>query len=215
MTTTGEHSASSPTARDHHIMARLAAAEQDIRRWRRLALLSLIGICALLGVAAAMVVVYARSGFPGTIRESVEAQNFVLRDERGEIRGVLGLTSAGSPQLVFHDGNHRERVTLALTEDGSSGLALRDSAGSSRAVFGLLPDETITIAFADRRGRTRTVLGLSDDESSTLVFADRTGVVQSSMGIDVKGQATFTAEGVLADAGATSSDTAGRTSSRP
>jgi len=181
----------SPLERD--LMHRLTSAEREIRRSRRLSVIALVAAAAVLGLAAALVIVYARAGFPGTIQESVEAQNFVLRDGRGSIRGVLGLTSLGEPRLVLKDEAGRDRATVALMEDGSVGLILADSLGQSRAVLGLLADETATVTFADRNGRTRTVLGLAPDESSTLVFADRVGMTQSALGIDARGRATFTA----------------------
>ena len=186
----------SPIERD--LMHRLEAAEREIRRSRRLSVFALVAAAAVLGLAAALVVVYARAGFPGTILESVEAQNFVLRDGRGTIRGILGLTSLGEPRLLLKDRTGRDRVTVALMEDGSAGLILADSLGHSRTVLGLLADETATITFADRNGRTRTVLGLAPDESSTLLFADRGGMTQSALGIDTRGHATFTA-GITAE----------------
>ncbi len=176
------------------LLLRLITAESESRRSRRLSVLALIGTTAVLGIAAALVVVYARAGFPGTIRQSVDAQNFVLRDAHGTIRGMFGLTSEGEPRLLLKDIRGRDRISVALMADGSTGLVLADSAGHSRAVLGLLADETATMAFADRNGRTRTVLGLAPDESSTLVFADRLGKTQSGFGVDANGHPAFSAE---------------------
>jgi hypothetical protein len=171
---------------------RIDAVERDSRRTRRLGSVMLIGIAVVLGVMTAIVILSARRGFGGPTPDVVEARRFAIRDARGQIRGVWGVTKDGRAQIVLSDSSGRERLRLQVLRDGSSGIALVDSANRSRIVLATLPDQTATLVLADPAGRTRTVLGLNPNGASTVVFADKSGTTRAGLGVDAQGSGTFT-----------------------
>jgi hypothetical protein len=184
---------------------RMDAVERESRRARRMGAFVLITSAILLGVMSAVVILAARRGFGGPIPQVAEAQRFVIRDARGQIRGVWGVTKDGGAQIVLSDSLGRERLRLQVLRDGSSGVALVDSANRSRIVLAALPDQTATLVLADPAGRTRTVLGLNPNGASTVVFADRQGTTRAGLGVDAHGYGTFTLQdrpGAMGDAGA-------------
>jgi hypothetical protein len=153
---------------------------------------TVVSVALLLGLAAALVIVSARHGLPGTIADVIEAKQFLLRDGTGAVRGSWGTTDNGSMRLQLQSPGSKAGLSLASLADGASGITVRDSAGRSRAVLGLLPDQTVSMLFADENGTTRTVLSLVRGGSSTLVFADRSGSAKVGMGVDAKGQSAVT-----------------------
>lgn len=170
---------------------RIEEVERENLRLRRTNRYALVGIAAMLGMSA-VVVVAAGMGRSSVSAEVVEAERFVLRTPSGETRGEWRMGESGSSELVLQDANGRSRVRLGLLPDGSTGLSFADGSGNSRAALGLLPDQTTSLVFADRTGRTRAVLGYSPDDAITLVFADRSGVTKAGLGIDAAGQANLT-----------------------
>jgi hypothetical protein len=174
------------------MLDRLDALEADNRRLRRMTIGIFVGAGILLGVCAALLVVTARHGFPGTIASVVESESFLVRDSDGNLRGAWGISDDGSVRLVLENAGQQGSLSLTLLGDGSPGISFTDSAGKSRMVLGLLPDQTTALVFADRDGRTRTVLGLGRDGSSSLAFADRDGVTRAGLGLDTRGIGTFT-----------------------
>jgi hypothetical protein len=146
----------------------------------------------LLGLAAALVIVSARHGLPGTEADIVEARQFLLRDGNGAIRGSWTSGDKGALRFQLQAPGSKAGLSFAVLEGGASGITVRDSAGRSRAVLGLLPDQTLSLLFADENGTTRTVLSLVPGGASTLVFADRGGSAKVGMGVDARGQSTLT-----------------------
>ena len=63
--------------------ARMEEFERDNQRLRRLGVYMLVGVGALLGLAAAFVVVAARHGMPGFVPLVTESRRFVVRDDQG------------------------------------------------------------------------------------------------------------------------------------
>jgi hypothetical protein len=177
---------------DRVILLRLAEVERDNRRLRRMGLYILVGVGALLGLAAAFVVVAARHGMPGFVPQLAEAHRFVVRDDEGRVRAALGMSKEGSSQLVLQDEGGRDRLRMSVLPDGGAGVALVDSAGRSRMVLGLLPDQSASVVLADGGGKTRTVLGLSPNGASTILFADKGGTARAGLGVDARGAGTFT-----------------------
>lgn len=176
---------------DTGLLRRLERLEHAYRRLRGTNRILLIGLAVLLGGSAATVVTLALRlpPVPGGV---VQAQSFALRDARGRVRGVFGMTTDGSPQFVLQDERGAARLRLIVLGDGSPGLALVDAKGRSRAALGLLPDETITLAFADRQGKTRAVLGLTAQQAASLALADSDGVTRAGMGVAADGKTALT-----------------------
>ncbi len=59
-------------------------------------------------------------------RDDVEARRFVLRDDQGQVRAVLGLNAEQVPSLTFFDDSGRAQMTLNATSDSATGLYLYD-----------------------------------------------------------------------------------------
>src|SRR6476620_5062294 len=175
-----------------HMAERIQGLERETRRLRRLWMSVVRGLAVLLGTAAALVVVSAKHGFPGTVADVIESRQFLIRDKSGAVRGAWGALDDGSLRLSLQAPGTRAGVTLTVLKGGASGLTFSDTAGKSRGVLGLLPDETMNLTFGDRNGMTRSALGLNPEGSATLVFADRTGAMRAGLGVDSRGAGTFT-----------------------
>jgi hypothetical protein len=171
---------------------RIEELHRENRRLRRLWMGTVVSGALLLGLAAALLIVSARHGLPGTVADVVEAKQFLLRNASGAIVGSWSTEDKGSMRLQLQAPRSKAGLSLSVLESGASGITVRDSAGRSRAVLGLLPDQTVSMLFADENGTTRTVLSLVRGGSSTLVFADRSGSAKVGMGVDARGQSTMT-----------------------
>ena len=171
---------------------RLEELSRENRRLRRLWMGTVVSGALLLGLAAALVIVSARHGLPGTVADVIEAKQFLLRNAGGAIVGSWSTGDKGSMRLQLQAPRSKAGLSLSVLESGASGITVRDSAGRSRAVLGLLPDQTVSMLFADENGTTRTALSLVRGGATTLVFADRSGDAKVGMGVDARGQSTLT-----------------------
>lgn len=169
---------------------RLNALEAENRRIRRNGRYLGLGLAAALGGIVVLFVVAGQMLATGA-REVVSAKQFVLKDDRGAVRGVWTVEQDGATRLVLNDRDESPRLRLGVVEGGAPGLAFVDGSAQSRVVLGLLPDETSNLVFADRAGRARAVFGLSRDNAS-LVFADQNGATRAGIGVDGTGNPSFT-----------------------
>ncbi len=178
-------------AREPWTPERLDALERENRRLRRYGIMMLMAIAIIVGLGTALIFFSGRYGLPGSA-QTIAAQQFILRDGLGQIRGAWGTTDDGSVRLALSDPSGRQRVRISLLEDGSAGLTFADSADRKLAVLGLLGDRTTSLVLTDPGGIPRAVLGVQADGSSNLVFADRLGATRAGLGIDTRGLGTFT-----------------------
>jgi hypothetical protein len=170
---------------------RLDELERDNRRLKRYTTTMLVIIALVLGLGAALVFYSGKAGLPGS-PQTVSAQQYILRDSKGTIRGAWGVTDDGSVRIALSDGHGRQRVRLSLLDDGSAGLSFADTADRKLAVLGLLPDHTTSLVLTDPGGIPRMVLGVQGNGSSNIVFADQSGSTRAGLGVDTKGFGTFT-----------------------
>lgn len=126
------------------------------------------------------------------VEETLQANQFVLRDGTGLIRGIWEMDPQGGPRFVMRDGDGRERVRVSLLSDGSPGVTLGDREGRPRAVLGVLPDGTSNLVFADPRGTARAVFGHSSADVTSLVLADREGYYRAVLVVDEQGEGALT-----------------------
>lgn len=126
------------------------------------------------------------------VSETLQANQFVLRDGSGLIRGIWEMEAEGGSRLVMRDGDGRERIGLSLLRDGSPGVTLGDRDGRHRIVLGLLPDGSTNLVFADGSGTARSVLGHSSTDETSLLFADREGYIRAGLVIDSDGEGGLT-----------------------
>ena len=124
------------------VLRRLEEFERENQRLRRLGIYVLGVVGALLGLAAAFVVVAARHGMPGFVPLVTESRRFVVRDTEGRVRATLGTNTEGSSQFMLQDEAGHERLRMSVLPDGGAGVAFVDSTGRSRMVLGLLPDQS-------------------------------------------------------------------------
>jgi len=170
---------------------RLDELERDNRRLKRYTTTMLFIIALVLGLGAALVFYSGKAGLPGS-PQTVSAQQYILRDSKGTIRGGWGITDDGTVRIALSDAHGRQRVRLSLLEDGSAGLSFADTADRKLAVLGLLPDHTTSLVLTDPGGIPRVVLGVQANGSSNIVFADQSGSTRAGLGVDTKGFGTFT-----------------------
>jgi hypothetical protein len=170
---------------------RLDELERDNRRLKRYTTTMLFIIALVLGLGAALVFYSGKAGLPGS-PQTVSAQQYILRDSKGTIRGGWGITDDGTVRIALSDAHGRQRVRLSLLDDGSAGLSFADTADRKLAVLGLLPDHTTSLVLTDPGGLPRMVLGVQGNGSSNIVFADQSGSTRAGLGVDTKGFGTFT-----------------------
>jgi hypothetical protein len=170
---------------------RLDELERDNRRLKRYTTTMMVIVALVLGLGAALVFYSGKVGLPGS-PQTVSAQQFVLRDSKGTIRGAWGISDDGSVRIALSDGRGRQRVRLSLLDDGSAGLSFADTADRKLAVLGLLPDHTTSMVLTDPGGIPRVVLGVQPNGSSNIVFADQSGSTRAGLGVDPRGLGTFT-----------------------
>jgi len=188
------------------ILQRLEQVERDNRRLKRLSHLLLAGLAILLGLTTSLLVVFARQSV--ATAEVVQAKRFVLRDDEGLIRAVLGMQPDGSSRFALQDRDGQPRLQLTLLSDGSPGVALKDREGQNRAVLALPPDGMAQVVFADRHGSNRASLGLAADGVSSLILADSNGEPRAFLAVTPDGTPDLMLyEHVRETAGASPADT--------
>jgi hypothetical protein len=173
------------------LMQRLDKLERSNRR------LKLSGLVVLVGLAAFGLMGQARPPL-----QTVEAQEFVVKDAGGVVRARLGASPSAVSLSLSHEGGRANLVVLGGRGQGAH-LAVSDSAGkvkgllllnpetvglylspvdatgppkSPRVVFEVLNQGTGGFAFYDKNGVTRALVGaVSDDGSSLMVVQDAAG----------------------------------------
>jgi hypothetical protein len=126
-----------------------------------------IAISTVMLTAAALVTMAQTSN---TVGQSVDAQQFVLHDSNGKIRGGMGVMPDGSVGFDLEDSNGRSRLTADLTASGVPGLDLYDQDGRVRATLALGPQGTPGIGLYDATGRLRTSLDVQAAKTPGLAF---------------------------------------------
>src|SRR5215208_8537167 len=83
------------------LTVRIEEQARENRRLRRLWMGTVVSGALLLGLAAALVIVSARHGLPGTVADVIEARQFLLRDAQGAVRGTWGSSENGALRLTL------------------------------------------------------------------------------------------------------------------
>lgn len=105
-----------------------------------------------------------------TVGQSVDAQQFVLHDSKGKIRGGMGVMPDGSVGFDLEDINGRSRVTVDLTASGIPGIDLYDQDGRLRATLALGPQGTPGLGLYGADGKLRTSLDIPAAKTPGLTF---------------------------------------------
>lgn len=125
------------------------------------------------------------------IQDSYEARSFILRDEAGRARVVIGFATQGEerdPYIQILDTKGNAKISLKLSESGTSGFLFQSAQGSSIAMLGT-KTRIPFLAFTDpnddlktsldtsslRVADNKSYLGLLEDDTAALIFYDAKG----------------------------------------
>ena len=104
------------------------------------------------------------------VPDTLEAQQFLLRDSGGKLRGALGVTSDGAVGLNLEDSKGRTRLTVDLAASGMPGLDLFDQDGKLRATMALGAVGEPGVGLYDPNGHLRTSLDVPAAQTPGLAF---------------------------------------------
>jgi len=106
---------------------------------------------------------------------SLEAQQFVLGDSQGSVRGAMGIGENGAVGINLNDAKSATRISIDLSSAGSPGVDLYHQSGSERATMALGPEGTPGFGLYDANGRLRTSLDVSAAQTPGLTFYHQEG----------------------------------------
>lgn len=144
--------------------------EGTIRKWRRLGI-GVLGFALTAGLAG------AAAQKPTTI----EAREFVLRDDAGAMRASLTIRPDGTPGFGLFDRSGQVRLSFDLNSEGQAGLNLHDDAGTLRAAVAMRPDGTPGIGLFGANGQVRASLDVGRDGSSGVNVYDDAGTLRAAV----------------------------------
>ena len=99
----------------------------------------------------------------------VEAQEFVVKDRTGKVRGRLGLAPGGLPRLVLIDEQGRTQVALEIYSDHNSALSFNDR-GQTRIHLDASGDGSATLRMFDRASQSHATMFMWNDGRTGLAF---------------------------------------------
>ncbi len=132
-----------------------------------------------------------------TIPPSVEARNFVLRDEAGKVRAALAMRPDGSPGLAFFEKDGRVRLSLDLGPDGPA-VNLMNGIGKPHAALAMRKDGTPGLGLFDESGQVRASLDLYRNGLPAVNLYGDQGLLRAALAVRPDGSpglGLFTAEG--------------------
>lgn len=154
------------------LIGRLSRLElQQAKLQRSNKLLRLMTSVLMLLCGALITMGQTNSAIPDTL----QAQQFVLRDSSGNVRGAMGITSDGAVGLNFEDSKGHTRVTLDLAANGTPGLDFFDQDGKLRATFALGSAGEPGLGLYGPNGHLRTSLDVPAAQTPGLAFYHQDG----------------------------------------
>lgn len=138
------------------------------------------GVAALAVIAA---VVLTGQATPPKPPKVVEADEYLLRDRKGNVRAMLGFRE-GAPLLSFYDEEQTLRIGLGFTTDGLPTVSILSKSGNIRSSLTVLANDTTALHLYDRTEKARAVLAVGADgtPSFSLFGKDKDGSVV--LGVD-------------------------------
>jgi len=109
------------------------------------------------------------------VPDTVEAQQFLLRDSGGKLRGAMGVTSDGSVGLNLQDTNSRTRLTVDLAANGTPGVDFFDADGKLRETIALGSAGEPGVGLYGANGHLRTSLDVPAKQTPGLAFYHEDG----------------------------------------
>lgn len=124
---------------------RLDRLERESRRLKRVTLVVVVGAAAAL--------VMGQTAPHRSIR-TLDAEEFVLRDSRGQIRASLGTTQGPTATILqIHGDNGKPRTRVTVSSDGTSSLEFMDSGDRVRLLLGIRDNGLPRIWLGNEGGR--------------------------------------------------------------
>ena len=124
---------------------RLERLERHGRHWKRTAVTVLLGAVAL--------VVMGQTP-PHRVPKSLEAEEFVLRDSRGQVRASLGTAQdSNSTVLQFHAETGKPRTRITVASDGTSSFEVMDTGDHVRLLLGVRDNGVPRIWLGNETGK--------------------------------------------------------------
>lgn len=114
--------------------------------------------------------VFTMAETSSAVPETLEAQQFLLRDSAGKVRGAMGVMSDGAVGLNLADPNGRTRVTVDLAANGTPGLDFFDQDGKMRATMALGAAGQPGLGLYGPDGHLRTSLDVPAAQTPGLAF---------------------------------------------
>jgi hypothetical protein len=124
-------------------------------------------------------------------KKTVEADEFVLRDDRGNVRAKLSMNEATpNPEMLFFDETGKTMLSLVggIGRKGSFGGAvlINDGQGRGRGTF-QAHDDGALLSLSDAKGYLKAALGpgyldVSDDEGFEAALGTQSGLVTTRTG---------------------------------
>jgi hypothetical protein len=140
------------------------------RRWKRLGL-GLLGCAVTAGLA----------GAAAQKATTIEAREFVLRDDSGVMRASLAIRPDGTPGFGLFDKSGQVRLSFDMNAEGQAGLNLHDDMGTLRAAVALRPDGTPGIGLFGAKGQVRASLDVGRDGTSGVNVYDDAGTLRAAV----------------------------------
>ena len=109
------------------------------------------------------------------VPDTLEAQQFLVRDSGGKLRAAMGVTSDGAVGLNLTDPSGRTRLTVDLAANGTPGVDLYDQDGKVRATMALGDDGLPGVGLYGASGNLRTSLDIPAAKTPGLAFYKNDG----------------------------------------
>jgi hypothetical protein len=105
-----------------------------------------------------------------TVPDTLEAQQFLLRDSSGKLRAAMGVTSDGAVGINLDDPTGHTRLTVDLDASGDPGVDLYDETGLRRATIALGSTGEPGIGLYGPNGHLRTSLDVPKKDTPGISF---------------------------------------------
>lgn len=192
----------------HRLIERLDRLDRANQRWKLISGATAAALVSLvLGAAAAPRLPHLGQEVPagGPVLEEVRAKRFLLLDDAGKLRGVLGSATGGAVSLGLLDNDDKIRSILIVDANGTprlemlatdetrravlsvfpnrSGLALFGEGARGGAILDVAADGTATLGLTDKQEQTRAGLLLLPDGTTLLKVSDASQRVRAALGV--------------------------------
>ena len=149
----------------------------------------------------------------GSVVDEVRAKRFVLVEDTGKVRAVLGAATRGAVSLELLDNDGKVRSVLIVDSNGTprlelfgadearrivlsvfpnrSGLGIFGEAGRGGAILDVVTDGTASLGLTDNKERSRAGLQLSSDGTTLLNFNDTNDKIRAALGVGADGSPGF------------------------